>query len=263
MSLFDTHCHLDDKRFVDDFEGVLARARAAGVTRIATIGCCNSVETVPRALNVARAHADWVVATSGVHPHDAAHWSPELAQAIVEVAADPLIVAIGEAGLDYHYDNSPRVAQQQAFRDQIALAKQVKKPLVVHTRSAPEDTLAILREEQARDVGGIIHCFSETPDFARAALDMGFVSSFSGIVTFKNAVDVREAARLQPRDALLIETDAPYLAPIPFRGRRNEPAYVAHTADCIAALRGIDPAEVRERSFENALRVFGLPAGQA
>ncbi len=203
------------------------------------------------------------MATSGVHPHDAAHWSPELAQAIVEVAADPLIVAIGEAGLDYHYDNSPRVAQQQAFRDQIALAKQVKKPLVVHTRSAPEDTLAILREEQARDVGGIIHCFSETPDFARAALDMGFVSSFSGIVTFKNAVDVREAARLQPLDALLIETDAPYLAPIPFRGRRNEPAYVAHTADCIAALRGIDPAEVRERSFENALRVFGLPAGQA
>jgi len=263
MSLFDTHCHLDDKRFADDFDGVLARARAAGVTRIATIGCCSSVETVPRALNVARAHADWVVATSGVHPHDAQHWSPELAQAIVDVAADPLIVAIGEAGLDFHYDNSPREAQKQAFRDQIALAKQVKKPLIIHTRSAPEDTLAILREEQARDVGGIIHCFSETPDFAKAALDMGFMSSFSGIVTFKNAVEVREAARVQPLDSLLIETDAPYLAPIPFRGRRNEPAYVAHTADCIAALRGIDPAEVRERSFENALRVFGLPAGQA
>lgn len=263
MSLFDTHCHLDDKRFADDFDGVLARARAAGVTRIATIGCCSSVETVPRALNVARAHADWVVATSGVHPHDAQHWSPELAQAIVDVAADPLIVAIGEAGLDFHYDNSPREAQKQAFRDQIALAKQVKKPLIIHTRSAPEDTLAILREEQARDVGGIIHCFSETPDFAKAALDMGFVSSFSGIVTFKNAVEVREAARVQPLDSLLIETDAPYLAPIPFRGRRNEPAYVAHTADCIAALRGVDPEEIRARSFENALRVFGLPTTQA
>jgi TatD DNase family protein len=262
VSLFDTHCHLDDKRFAEDFD-VLERARAAGVTRIATIGCCNSVENVPRALNVARAHSSWVVATSGVHPHDAQHWSPELAQAIVDVAADPLIVAIGEAGLDYHYDNSPREAQKQAFRDQIALAKQVKKPLIIHTRSAPEDTLAILREEQARDVGGIIHCFSETPDFARAALDIGFVSSFSGIVTFKNAVEVREAARIQPLDSLLIETDAPYLAPIPHRGRRNEPAYVAHTADCIAALRGIDPAEVRERSFENALRVFGLPATQA
>ncbi len=263
MSLFDTHCHLDDKRFADDFDGVLARARAAGVTRIATIGCCSSVETVPRALNVARAHADWVVATSGVHPHDAQHWSPELAQAIVDVAADPLIVAIGEAGLDFHYDNSPREAQKQAFRDQIALAKQVKKPLIIHTRSAPEDTLAILREEQARDVGGIIHCFSETPDFAKAALDMGFMSSFSGIVTFKNAVEVREAARVQPLDSLLIETDAPYLAPIPFRGRRNEPAYVAHTADCIAALRGVDPEEIRARSFENALRVFGLPTTQA
>ena len=209
MSLFDTHCHLDDKRFADAFDGVLARARAAGVTRIATIGCCSSVETVPRALNVARAHADWVVATSGVHPHDAQHWSPELAQAIVDVAADPLIVAIGEAGLDFHYDNSPREAQKQAFRDQIALAKQVKKPLIIHTRSAPEDTLAILREEQARDVGGIIHCFSETPDFAKAALDMGFMSSFSGIVTFKNAVEVREAARVQPLDSLLSEADAP------------------------------------------------------
>ena len=212
MSLFDTHCHLDDKRFADDFDGVLARARATGVTRIATIGCCSSVETVPRALNVARAHADWVVATSGVHPHDAQHWSPELAQAIVDVAADPLIVAIGEAGLDFHYDNSPREAQKQAFRDQIALAKQVKKPLIIHTRSAPEDTLAILREEQARDVGGIIHCFSETPDFAKAALDMGFMSSFSGIVTFKNAVEVREAARVQPLDSLLIETDAHHAA---------------------------------------------------
>lgn len=260
MSLFDTHCHLDDKRFAGDFDAVLQRARDAGVTRIATIGCCSDVESVPRALNVARAHADWVVASSGVHPHDAKSWSPALRDAIVAVAADPLLVAIGEAGLDYHYDNSPRAEQQQAFRDQIALARQVKKPLIVHTRSAPVDTLAILREEQARDVGGIIHCFSETPDFAKQALDMGFVSSFSGIVTFKNATEVREAARLQPLDALLVETDAPYLAPIPHRGRRNEPAYVAHTADCIAALRGIDPAEVRERSFENALRVFGLPA---
>ncbi|MCA9533779.1 MAG: TatD family hydrolase [Myxococcales bacterium] len=260
MSLFDTHCHLDDKRFAEDFGGVLQRARDAGVTRIATIGCCNSLENVPRALDVARAHADWVVASSGVHPHDAKSWSPELRDAIVAIAGDPLLVAIGETGLDYHYDNSPRREQAEAFRDQIALARQVKKPLIVHTRSAPEDTLAILREEQARDVGGIIHCFSETPEFARAALELGFVSSFSGIVTFKNAVEVREAARLQPLDALLVETDAPYLAPIPHRGRRNEPAYVAHTADCIAALRGIDPAEVRERSFANALRVFGMTA---
>lgn len=258
MSLFDTHCHLDDKRFGEDFDAVLERAKAAGVTRIATIGCCNSPENATRALDVARAHSDWVVATVGVHPHDASHYDETLAAAVDRTAQDPLIVAVGETGLDFHYDNSPRDLQREAFRHQIALARSLKKPLVVHTRSAPEETLTILREENARDAGGIIHCFSETPEFAKAALDLGFVSSFSGIVTFKNAKEVREAARVQPLDALLIETDAPYLAPVPHRGRRNEPAYVAHTADCIAALRGIDPAEVRERSYENALRVFGL-----
>ena len=256
--LFDTHCHLDDPRFKDDFDEVILRAKEAGVRRIATIGCADSVASVPKAVDIARAHPLWVSATVGVHPHDAKHLSTEVANAIVTHAADEVVVAIGETGLDYHYDHSPRDVQQDAFRRQIAIAKQLKKPIVVHTRSAAEDTLTILREEGASDVGGIIHCFSEDAPFAKAALDLGFVSSFSGIATFKNAKGVREAAQNQPLDALLIETDAPYLAPVPNRGKRNEPAFIAHTARQIAKLRGQDYERICEASYANAMRVFGL-----
>lgn len=258
--LFDTHCHLDDPRFAEDFEAILERARAAGVARITTIGCASDPQGVGRALDVARAHADWITATVGVHPHDASKLDDALLGTMEEVARDPLIVAIGETGLDFFYDNSPRAQQEEAFRRQIALAKIARKPLIVHTRNAPSETLAILREESARDVGGIIHCFSEDAAFAKAALDLGFVASFSGLATFpKKAEAIREAARLQPLDALLVETDAPYLAPIPHRGKRNEPAFVAHTADAIAALRAIEPDEVRQASTDNACRLFGLP----
>ena len=256
--LFDTHCHLDDPKFAGDYDEVLARAKEAGVRRITTIGCANSVESVPKAIEVARAHSDWVSATVGVHPHDASHFGTALADAILAHGADESVVAIGEMGLDYHYNNSPKDEQQQAFRLQISIAKQLKKPIVVHTRSAPEDTLRILKEEKANDIGGIIHCFSEDAPFAKAALDMGFVSSFSGIVTFKSAKGVREATREQPLDALLVETDAPYLAPVPNRGKRNEPAFVAHTAHQIAELRGESYEAVAEASYQNAMRVFGL-----
>ena len=259
--LFDTHCHLDDRRFAEDLDGVLARADEAGVRRMATIGCVQSEANVRSAIDIARAHPDRIVATVGVHPHDASALGEDLFAALATAAADDAVVAVGETGLDFHYDHSPRDAQREAFRRQIALARQLGKPLVIHTRSAPEETLAILREEDARDVGGIIHCFSEDADFAAAALDLGFVSSFSGIVTFKKARAVQEAARRQPADAILVETDAPYLAPIPKRGRRNEPSYVAHTADFVAALRGEDPEEFRARTYDNALRLFGLADG--
>lgn len=257
--LFDTHCHLDDPRLAAEIDDVIARARDAGVVRIVTIGCAREPSMMERALEVARRDTSFLRATVGVHPHDAKHLDDATFLAMERTASDPLVVAIGETGLDYHYDNSPRPAQLEAFRRQIALARAVKKPIVVHTREAPEDTLRILREEGARDVGGIIHCFSEDAAFAEAALDLGFVASFSGIVTFKNATGVRDAAAKQPLDALLVETDAPYLAPVPHRGKRNEPAFVRHTAQAIAELRGADVESVCRASTENASRLFAWP----
>jgi TatD DNase family protein len=256
--LFDTHCHLDHPRLFEELDTVLDRAQRAGVRRITTIGCANDAASVKSALEIARRHPDWIAATVGVHPHEAKHLDDLLYEAIREAAADPLVVAIGETGLDFHYDHSPRVAQGEAFRKQIAIARALGKPLVIHTREAPEETLQILREERANEVGGIIHCFSEDADFAAAALDLGFVSSFSGMVTFPKAAQVQEAARKQPADALLVETDAPYLAPVPKRGKRNEPAYVAHTAARIAELRGDDPDALAQKAYDNSLRVFGI-----
>lgn len=260
IRLFDTHCHLDDRRLVDERDAVLARAREAGVERMATIGCASTIEGLGSALAVVDAHPDRVTCAIGVHPHDASAFDDAFFDALARTVADPRVRLVGEMGLDYHYDHSPREVQRDVFRRQIALARAVNKPIVVHTRNAADDTLAILREENARDVGGILHCFSENPDFAKQALDLGFVSSFSGIVTFKTAPEVREAARTQPIDALLVETDAPYLAPIPFRGKRNEPAYVLHTAKAIAELRGITLEELTDAAYENACRVFSWPA---
>lgn len=258
MILFDTHCHLDDPKLGADLEAVLERAQEAGVERMASIGCAKTVADADRALRLAKAHPNRLVATVGVHPHDAQHLDDGLFDAIAAVGEDPTIVAIGEMGLDFYYDNSPREVQAEAFRRQIALARELHKPIVVHTRDAAEATLTILREEEARDVGGIIHCFSEDASFAAAALDLGFVSSFSGIVTFKAAKAVREAAAKQPADAILVETDAPWLAPVPHRGKLNEPSFVAHTARVVAELRGEDPEELAARTTANALRVFGL-----
>jgi len=257
LRLFDTHCHLDDPRLGERLDEVLANAAGAGVERMTTIGCARDLEGLDSAPSLAR-RFEHVSATVGVHPHDAKSLDDTLFAALEAKATAPEVVAVGEMGLDFHYDNSPRDAQRQAFRRQIDLAKRLKKPIVVHTREAAAETLAILREEDARDVGGIIHCFSEDAPFAKAALDMGFVASFSGIVTFKRSHAIQEAARKQPADMLLVETDAPYLAPVPKRGKTNEPAYVAHTARFIAELRGEDPEELAGRAYASALRVFGL-----
>lgn len=257
--LFDTHCHLDAASFQRDFGAVLQRARDAGVRRLTTIGCAHDKASLYQARQVAEQHPTWITATVGIHPHDASTATPELMSELTKAASHPLVVAMGETGLDFHYDHSPRAMQQQVFRDTIAVARDLHKPIVVHTRNAPEQTLRILREENARDVGGIIHCFSEGPAFASAALDLGFVASFSGIVTFAKAEQIREAARTQPPDALLVETDAPYLAPKPHRGRRNEPAFVACTADFIADLRNQPTEDLRALTARNACRVFGLP----
>lgn len=254
--LIDSHCHLDMKDFEADLGEVLERAQAAGVHRMVVIG--SGTEDAPKAFDVARAHVASVHPTVGVHPHEASHWTREVHDRVARFAAVSDVVAVGEIGLDYHYTHSPRDAQEQAMREQIAIARAARKPIVVHTREAAEDTLRILREERAKDVGGVIHCFSEDAAFAAKALELGFVSSFSGIVTFKNAEAIRDAARKQPRDAILVETDAPYLAPAPFRGKRNEPAYVAITAKFLAELRGERLEDFAAQTTVNAVRLFAL-----
>jgi len=193
-----------------------------------------------------------------VHPHDAAR-DAGLERELEALWAHPRLLAVGEVGLDYHYDHSPRETQADVFRRFIAVARRIKKPLIVHTRSAAEDTLQILEREGARDAGGVIHCFSEDRAFASRALDLGFYLSFSGIVTFKTARAIQEVAAWAPADRVLVETDSPYLAPVPLRGKRCEPAFVVHTAAFVAALRGTDVTHFAALTTENARRCFGLP----
>jgi len=255
--LIDTHCHLGPKYLPNGPDEVLARAREAGVVGFVCVGVGKDLAPAKDAIELAKRRDD-VVAAIGFHPHEAKLMTDEVFSELSELVRDPQVVAVGETGLDYHYDHSPRPVQAEAFRKQIALAREVQKPIVVHTREAPEDTLAILEEENARDVGGIIHCFSEDWAFATRALDLGFDLSFSGIVTFPNAPSVREVAQKAPLDRILVETDSPYLAPVPMRGKKCEPAYVVHTARCIAELRGIPFEELAQATTENARRRLGI-----
>ena len=257
VTLIDSHCHLDEARFAADRDAVIARAQAAGVARMVTIGASGGMQANHDALGLAQQHAS-IFATVGIHPHEANAVTPALIDEIIRLARAPRVVAVGETGLDYYYDNSPRTSQQDAFRQFIALARQLRLPLVVHLRDAYEDAVTILRDERAAEVGGVIHCFSGTRGVARALLDLGFHLSFSGIVTFKNADELRAAARLTPADRLLVETDAPFLAPIPYRGKRNEPAYVVQTAAAVAALRQQPLAELATLTSANTERLFRL-----
>jgi TatD DNase family protein len=256
--LIDTHCHLDPHYFPEGADETLTRARSAGVTGFVCIGV-GSLEQTQSALALAARRAD-VWATVGVHPHDAAQHDAALELQLAALAETARVVAIGEIGLDFHYDHSPRDRQQEVFRRFIGLARTLRKPIVIHTRSAPEATLRILDEEKADEVGGIIHCFSENKAFAQRALDLGFDISFSGIVTFKKATDIQEVAAWAPADRILVETDSPYLAPVPVRGKRCEPAYVLHTARFVAGLRGIALEELAQITSENARRRLGVSA---
>lgn len=256
--LIDTHCHLDGEYFPEGADETLARARSAGVTGFVCVGV-GSLPQAEAALALAARRPD-VWATVGVHPHDAAACDAQLEAELARLASSPRVVAIGEIGLDFHYDHSPREQQEEVFRRFIQLARQRQLPIVVHTRTAPEETLRILSEENARDVGGLIHCFSENKPFATRALDLGFDLSFSGIVTFKSARDIQEVAAWAPADRILVETDSPYLAPIPLRGKRCEPAYVLHTARFVAGLRGIPLEELAQLTSQNAQRRLGVSA---
>jgi TatD DNase family protein len=255
--LIDTHCHLDSSYFPEGATPVIERARAQGVERFVTIGVGRDLGPARRAVELAEARPD-VWATVGVHPHDASALDDAAFAELEGLARRERVVAIGEIGLDYHYLRSPREVQGAVFRRFVALARAVNKPIVIHTREAAADTLAILEEEGAREVGGIIHCFSEDRAFAARALALGFDLSFSGIVTFKTAQAIKDVAAWAPGDRILVETDSPYLAPVPFRGKKCEPQHVVHTARHVAELRGESFDDLAARTTVNAQRRFGL-----
>jgi len=238
--LVDAHCHLTGSYPEPGaLAAALDRARRAGVNGFIAVGTDLADARAVLALAAGR---DDVRASLGVHPHEARTWDSGTPDALAALVRDPAVRFVGETGLDWHYDLSPRPVQETVFRAQIRLAREVAKPLMIHTRQAPGETLRLLREEGASQVGGIIHCFSEDRAFAREALDLGFHLSFSGIVTFRKAEAIQEVAAWAPEDRILVETDSPYLAPVPFRGRTNEPAHVTHVAAKVAELRGLTAA---------------------
>ena len=259
--MIDSHCHLDEDRYGADLPGVMERARAAGVTAMICIGSGHDLTSARASVSLASREAD-VYATVGIHPHDVARMTEGDWTELDDLVTRPRVVGVGETGLDYFYDHSPREAQRTAYRRFVALARQHGKPLSSHIRDAHEDAAALLREERAVEVGGVIHCFTGGVVDARRYLDLGQHLSFSGIMTFKNAQPIRDAAVFAPLDRILVETDAPFLAPIPHRGKRNEPAFIVHTIAALAELRGISVDEAAAATGHNARRLFALKDAQ-
>jgi TatD DNase family protein len=255
MRLVDSHCHLETKDYAE-LAPVLERARAAGLVHAIVVGQFQGPGDWGNALEVAAAHPGFLSPTLGVHPHEAARAREEDLVALEQFCARPEVRAVGEAGLDYYYEHSAREAQAQVMRRQCALARALDKPLVVHVRDAHEDCEAILREEGIRR--GIIHCFTGDTTAARRYLDLGFHLSLSGVVTYKKTEALQAAVQFAPLERLLVETDSPYLAPVPHRGRKNEPAHVVETARKVAELKGVSLEEVAETTTANAASVFGL-----
>ncbi len=255
--MIDSHCHLADEAFEADLDEVIARAKAAGLDSACCILAAGEEAELTRAQRVAAA---WpaVRFAVGVHPHNAGQFGERTRDVTRQgLAAVSEPCAVGEIGLDYHYDYSERSIQQQAFGAQVALARELRLPVIIHTREADDDTLRILRTEGAGQVHGVIHCFTGGPDLARGALDLGFYISLAGIVTFPKAADLRETAKLVPDDRLLVETDSPFLAPVPFRGKRNEPAWVARVIEVLAETRQTTVDELTRLTRENFDRLFG------
>ena len=252
--LVDSHCHLDFPELMEDLDGVLARAADAGVTVMQTI--CTRLTTFAGVLALARAH-DNLYCSVGVHPHNVESEPPATPEILMEHARAGEVIGIGESGLDYFYDHSPRALQRESFRAHATAARETGLPLIVHTRNADADTVDILADEmRAGAFKGLIHCFSTSRELAEKSLELGFYISVSGIVTFKKAEALREAVRDVPLERLLVETDAPYLAPVPLRGKRNEPAFVAHTAACLAELKGVTPEALAAATTDNFFTLF-------
>lgn len=258
----DSHTHLADPAFDDDREAVIARAREAGAVGLVCIG--ESIEAAHRARAVSRRHAGFVFWTAGIHPHDAAAFDEARHIPALDGCLTDGAVAVGECGLDYHYDNSPRDAQRAAVRAQVALAARRARPVVIHTRDAEHDTRAVIDDAAAAGVIGVLHCYTGSTALAEFAIDRGWYVSFSGIITFKKFTEDALLA-LVPPNRVLVESDAPYLAPVPFRGKRNESAWVPLTLERLARARNVDPDELAATTVENARRLFGLgsasPAG--
>lgn len=253
--LFDTHVHLNADQYKEDLEEVINRALNEGISKMVVVGFDRP--TIERAMELVEKY-DFLYASVGWHPVDAIDMKDEDLLWIEELASHPKVVAIGEMGLDYHWDKSPKDVQKEVFRRQIQLAKRVKLPIVIHNRDATADIVEILKEEEAKDVGGIMHCFSGSPETAKECVEMNFYISLGGPVTFKNAKKPKEVAEAIPLEKLLIETDCPYLAPHPYRGKRNEPSYVKLVAEQIAEIKGISFEEVAKATTENAKKIFGI-----
>jgi TatD DNase family protein len=254
--LIDTHTHLDDARYNDDRDAVITRAREVGIDAFLTIGC--DLATSQSAIALAKQYP-FVYASIGVHPHEVRHIQDDWYDEFRRLAKNAKVVAYGEIGLDYHYNHSSPKEQRERFREQIQIARELRLPVIIHTREAQEDTIGILKEERASEVGGVFHCFSGDGWLAKEALDMGFYLSFSGILTFQNAVTLREIAKNTPLDRVLIETDCPYLTPVPYRGKRNEPAYVSQVAKQLAVLHPeLSLDDVQRTTTVNAKRLFKI-----
>jgi TatD DNase family protein len=257
--VIDSHCHLADETFSAELDGVVSRAKKAGVERTLVILEAGNDQEATQARRV---HELWpdVRTSVGVHPHAAHEYGTNVERVVStvrdQIARTPDARAVGEIGLDYHYDYSPRDIQQAVFRAQVRLARELKLPVVIHTREADADTLEVLRDEGKGALTGVLHCFSGTADLARAGLDLGFYISFAGMLTFNNAGALRETARLVPLDRLMTETDSPFLAPVPHRGKRNEPAFVSHVVATLAQLHAIDVQEMDQHTTANFHRLF-------
>jgi TatD DNase family protein len=258
MELIDSHAHIDGPQFADDREAMLSRARAAGVSTILAIGTGPGPEKLDATLPFAEAH-NWIYTTVGIHPHDGKEVTPAHLETLAALAKHPKVIAWGEIGLDYFYDHSPRDVQERVFRQQMDLAHAANLPIIIHCRDAWDDCLRILADAwKPTGLGGILHCFTSTLDHAEKGLDMGFLISFTGNISYPKAQNIRDVAKALPLSNILIETDSPYLAPQPHRGKRNEPAYVLEVAKALANVRDCDLSEIAAKTTENFRRFFRL-----
>lgn len=260
LPIVDSHCHLDFQDFREDLPDVLTRARQSGIVSMISVGSGGDIATAQRAVELADHEPD-IYAAVGFHPHDAAKMTLEDWSVLDTLARATRVVGIGETGLDYFYEHSPKHTQAEVFRRFLSLASSVNKPVICHVRDAQVDAATILHQGPLPDSGGVIHCFSGTTEDARRYLDLGLHLSFSGVITFKKADEIRKAAAYAPLDRILVETDAPYLAPIPHRGKRNEPAFVLRTLEALAGVRAISLGHAAEATTANAFRLFNLGMG--
>lgn len=253
--LFDTHCHLNVEAFEDDIKETIYRAKEAGVGRLAVVGF--DAPTIKKSLELSKAYPE-IYSIIGWHPTEAGNYTEEIEESLLALLTEEKVIAMGEMGLDFHWNTSPARIQEKVFRQQITIAKNVQLPISIHMRDAIDDTYRILREEDVSEIGGIMHSYSGNVDYMQKFLDVGMHISISGVVTFKKATEVHDVAKAVPLNRLLIETDSPYLAPVPYRGKRNEPSYVKYVCERIAELRGMDAEDVARITTENANRLFRL-----